>query len=94
MKKKNHGSIMETVQARITAGDLLRRWLCIRGELGGGLILFGISSMRQNPTVWGFVYQGAGKSDINHSPGSEWFMKNAHVAGTLWGPRFQVQVRS
>jgi len=61
--------------------------LCIRGELGviagGGLILFGISSIRQNASVWGFVYQGAGKSDVSIS---KWFIKTLtllepHVVG-------------
>lgn len=28
-------------------------------SVGGGLILFGMSSMRQNPSVCGFVYHGA-----------------------------------
>ena len=93
MKKKVCGSTMQAVHASIT-GDLVRRFPCIRGELGGGLILFGISSMRQNASVWGFVYQGAGQSDINPSFSSKWFMRNAHVAGTSWGPHFQVQVRS
>ena len=55
---------------------------------GSGLNLFGISSMRQNASVCGFAYQGAGKPDFSHSFSSKWYVKNAHVAG-VGGLHFQ-----
>ena len=52
-----HKGLGFTLQA---ASDACAGFLTV----GGGLILLGIFSMRQNASVCGFVYQGAAKMDI------------------------------